>query len=229
MAITPVHAVSIRDLFRALAARGLSESDSRSEKSVIRVLQENPPSIGSWQARKLTYRPLALRRADLKDGRTVIRRVCIISFLYISEVLSRWFCAVTACMSGTKWRRSHHQCLRSQKSSSTTHIVTTGLSSNLRPQYFSSYPTPPSTPGPSPSALSALLPGKHSAIGYGSYSSYNGLPTPPGSPNLALKGTSDRGIERLGGIEKDREHQEQSPALAMLAGQTLFKRLGGVC
>ena len=112
---------------------------------------------------------------------------------------------------------------------STTHIVTTGLSSNLRPQYFSSYPTPPSTPGPSPSALSALLPGKHSAIGYGSYSSYNGLPTPPGSPNLALKGTSDRGIERLGGIEKDREHQEQSPALAMLAGQTLFKRLGGAC
>ena len=104
----------------------------------------------------------------------------------------------------------------------------TGLASNLRPQYFSSYPTPPSTPGPSHSTLSALLSGKHATLGSSSYSSYNGLPTPPGSPNLALKGTtSDRDVERFREKEKDREQREQSAALAVLAGQTLFKKLGG--
>ena len=103
----------------------------------------------------------------------------------------------------------------------------TGLASNLLPLHFSSYPTPPSTPGPSHSTLSALLSGKHSTLGSSSYSSYSGLPTPPGSPNLTLKGASDRDVERFREKEKDREQREQSAALAVLAGQTLFKKLGG--
>lgn len=95
----------------------------------------------------------------------------------------------------------------------------TGLASNLRPLHFSS---PPSTPGPSHSTLSALLSGKHSSLASSSYSSYGGLPTPPGSPNLGFKGSFERSKEK----EKDREQRDQSAALAVLAGQTLFKKLG---
>ena len=49
------------------------------------------------------------------------------------------------------------------------------------------------------------------------------IPTPPGSPNLAFKGTSDRDVERFREKEKDREQREQSPALVVLAGQALFR------
>ena len=49
----------------------------------------------------------------------------------------------------------------------------------------------------------------------------------PSLPNLALKGTSDRDGEGFREKEKDRKKREQSTAIALLAGQTLFKRLRG--
>ena len=99
-----------------------------------------------------------------------------------------------------------------------------GLASNPSP-VFLSYPTP-SKPG-SYIRHTALLLGKHPTLGSRSYSSYGGLPTPPGLPNLTLKGTSDRDVEGSREKEKDRKKREQSTAIALLAGQTLFKRLRG--
>lgn len=70
--ITLVYTVFIPDLSHALGAAGLSESVSRSEKSVTRALQKNmnPALNVAIASKNITYRPLALRRADLRDGRT---------------------------------------------------------------------------------------------------------------------------------------------------------------
>ena len=94
-------------------------------------------------------------------------------------------------------QQHHHRAQNAQNHRQPSTSSLTGLASNFLPIHFSSYPTPPSTPGPSHLTVSALLSGKHSTLGSSSYSSYSGLPTPPGSPNFALKGTSDRDVERF--------------------------------
>jgi len=211
-----VHTVFIPDLSHALGAGGLSES---SEKSVTRALQENMnPALNGIMANKNINISTFGTPSGGFEGWTDSNPLTM-------KTLDAYRMHLWGKMAAQQHHQKSHNA-QNHRQPPTSSL--TGLASNLRPQYFSSYPTPPSTPGPSHSTLSALLSGKHTTLGSSSYSSYSGLPTPPGSPNLALKGTtSDRDVERFREKEKDREQREQSAALAVLAGQTLFKKLGG--
>lgn len=141
---------------------------------------------------------------------------------------------------------AQHQFQRSQQAQthrSSPAPTLTGLASGLRPLFFAApsssaaplYPTPPATPTPPHhnnipmgSSLSTLLSGKsYNTLGSGSgYSSHSSLPTPPGSPTLnkgnSSSSSSDREADRF---NKEREQREHA-ALAVIAGQTLFKKLG---
>jgi len=101
--------------------------------------------------------------------------------------------------------------------SQTSHL--SGLAGTMRPHYFSAS-SKSSSSSQTPlyggsTSLSALLSGKHAAA-----SSYPSPPTSPVAPIKVLANSSSR--------EKDqqREKEHQHAMLAVMASQTIFKKLG---
>ncbi|KAK2464644.1 hypothetical protein APHAL10511_003337 [Amanita phalloides] len=210
--VTPVHSVFIPDLSQALGA-------GKAERSVTRALQENiNPALNGVVAKNInvsTNFGAGLNAGGFEGWAD--------SNPLTMKTLDAYRMHLWGKMAAQQhFQRSQHS--QTHRSSTTSQL--TSLASSLRPHFFastSSYPSPPSTP-PLPysyhgSTLSSVLSGKHTT---GSSSSYTGLPTPPGSPKFNFNG-----IGRDKDHDKDREQREQSAALAVLAGQTLLRKLGG--
>jgi hypothetical protein len=103
--------------------------------------------------------------------------------------------------------------------SQTSHL--SGLAGTMRPHYFSASSKSSSSSqiplyGGSTS-LSALLSGKHAAAGASSY------PTPPTSPMAPGKVLANSNSKEK---EQQREKEHQHAMLAVMASQTIFKKLG---
>ncbi|KAM6492733.1 hypothetical protein JOM56_012457 [Amanita muscaria] len=222
--ITPVHTVLVPDLSMSFGA-GVGEDVSQGEGSVTRALQENMnPALNGSVTSKNVNVSSNLGSASNVGG--------FEGWADFNPLTMKTLDAYRMHLWGKMAAQQQFQRNLQAQTHRSTGPALTGLASGLRPHFFTSpstssslYPTPPSTPPmslshglPMGSTLSALLSGKHSASS--SYSNHSGLSTPPGSPSLR---GSDKDADRF--KEKEREQREHA-ALAAIAGQTLFKKLG---
>ncbi|KAF9440865.1 hypothetical protein P691DRAFT_779978 [Macrolepiota fuliginosa MF-IS2] len=104
----------------------------------------------------------------------------------------------------------------------------TGHAAGLRPAYLSSHALSPkgsiaSSNSSLGGTLAALLSGKHTPS-----SSNSGLLTPPASPRLGAQSArpSSSSVATQKEREREREREAQAAVLAVVASQTLFKKLG---
>lgn len=116
-----------------------------------------------------------------------------------------------------------------QHQSQQHHSPLTGPAAALRPAYLAPHLSPKAALSPNAglgSTLSALLSGKHTP----STTSSHGLLTPPASPRLGAQSTKalppSSSSTSQTQSQREREKEAQAAVLAVVASQTLFKKLG---
>ncbi|PFH46134.1 hypothetical protein AMATHDRAFT_8161 [Amanita thiersii Skay4041] len=227
--VTPVHTVLVPDLSLSLSSGAGADQASDKMGSVLRVLQENmnPALNGAKNVNMNSHLGFGMGSNGFEG------------FADINPFTMKTLDAYRMHLWGKMAAQHRQNTFNGHPTKHTPTPQLTGLASGLRPHFFSSPPsssaagaylTPPSTPPglhtnsnsyphtSMGSTLSTLLSGKHAALGY---PGYTGLATPPGSPHLG-KGSLSHDRER----ETERTKEKEHAALAALAGQTIFKKLG---